>query len=185
MNFIKKQRKKLGYTQASLAEQTGLSLRTIQRLENATTPPKGHTLQELARVLEIDTTELQATFDEEKQTADEEKLSIQYINLAALAFLGIPFGNILMPFVVWRNRKTSPKVDEVAKRIINFQILWSLLFSFLLIIAPFLNGAFSSINLILYVLVIGMLINMMMILFIARRIQQNRFEFLNFYARFI
>ena len=44
-------REQKGFTQKTLAEATGLSLRTIQRLEAGNSEPKGHTLTVLAKAL--------------------------------------------------------------------------------------------------------------------------------------
>lgn len=47
-----------------------------------------------------------------------------WCHLAALsAFIGIPFGNILGPFIIWlMKRETDPFVDSQAKESLNFQI---------------------------------------------------------------
>ena len=51
MSIIKNTREKSGFTQAELAKKTGLSLRTIQRLEASNKEPKGHSLKVLQSVL--------------------------------------------------------------------------------------------------------------------------------------
>lgn len=46
---------------------------------------------------------------------------------ALIAFLGIPFGNILGPFIVWILKKNEmPLVDEEGKESLNFQISMSI-----------------------------------------------------------
>ena len=42
-------RKSKGFSQELLAERSGVSLRTIQRVEQGETVPRGHTVQALAR----------------------------------------------------------------------------------------------------------------------------------------
>ncbi|UOQ75338.1 helix-turn-helix domain-containing protein [Hymenobacter sp. 5516J-16] len=46
-------RKSKGLSQEVLAEQSGVSLRTIQRVEQGDTVPRGFTLQALATALEV------------------------------------------------------------------------------------------------------------------------------------
>lgn len=46
-------RKSKGFSQELLAEQSGVSLRTIQRVEQGETVPRGHTVQALATALEV------------------------------------------------------------------------------------------------------------------------------------
>lgn len=62
MNIIAKKisetRKIKGLTQEELAEQSKINLRTIQRIENSESEPRGKTLHLLCNVLEIDIKEL-------------------------------------------------------------------------------------------------------------------------------
>jgi transcriptional regulator with XRE-family HTH domain/uncharacterized Tic20 family protein len=46
-------RKSKGFSQELLAEQSGVSLRTIQRVEQGETMPRGHTMQALATALDV------------------------------------------------------------------------------------------------------------------------------------
>jgi transcriptional regulator with XRE-family HTH domain len=55
---IKDVRLKKGYTQSQLADETSITLRTIQRIENDEVKPSLHSLKELSRVLETDFSEL-------------------------------------------------------------------------------------------------------------------------------
>jgi len=82
-NF-KKIREQKHLTQSELAEKSGLSLRTIQRIEAGNTP-KGFTLRAITSALEIET-ELPAA---EPETANLERAKL--INLSAISGLVIPF----------------------------------------------------------------------------------------------
>lgn len=55
---IKDVRLKKGLTQSQLADETSITLRTIQRIENDEVKPSLHSLNELSRVLETDFSEL-------------------------------------------------------------------------------------------------------------------------------
>jgi uncharacterized Tic20 family protein len=55
---------------------------------------------------------------------------------ALIVLLGIPFGNILGPFIVWLFKKNSfPIVDELGKESMNFQIAMSIYIIISLILA--------------------------------------------------
>jgi len=54
MANIKELRTKKGLTQQQLAEETGITLRTIQRIENGEVNPSLHSLNNLSRVLNTD-----------------------------------------------------------------------------------------------------------------------------------
>ena len=55
---LKELRTSLNFSQKEISEQTGLTLRTIQRIENNEVKPSFHSLKELSRVLETDFSEL-------------------------------------------------------------------------------------------------------------------------------
>ena len=55
---------------------------------------------------------------------------------ALIIFLGIPFGNILGPFIVWLFKKNKfPLVNELGKESMNFQIAMSVYITIAIILA--------------------------------------------------
>lgn len=58
---VKEIRTRLNFSQKELAEQTGLTLRTIQRIENNEVKPSLHSLKEMERVLKTDFSEFKIT----------------------------------------------------------------------------------------------------------------------------
>jgi len=185
LSIIKNIRREFGYTQLDLSKKTGLSLRTIQRLESKNKEPKGHTLNVLSEFFNMETSVLQDQFKSIEQTKKSDADSIRLINLSVLAFLGIPFGNIILPVFLWKRKRKSKLVDEFGRRIINFQILWSAVLCLLLCISPFINISFSGIPLILVVLFSAMTINIIIICITAIKLQSDNFAFLNPPIRFI
>jgi transcriptional regulator with XRE-family HTH domain len=55
---IKELRNKNGFSQEELAEKTGLSLRTIQRIENGETEPRGDSLKKIATTFRVSLDEI-------------------------------------------------------------------------------------------------------------------------------
>jgi len=177
-NKVRKIRETLGYTQADLSEQTNLSIRTIQRVESGQSIPKGHTLKVLAEVLGVDKKELQQQVEETGFSA-EENLRIKFINLASLCFLGIPFGNLLIPFFIWSRKKDRPAVEEIIKRILNFQIIWTVCTCLLLIISPFLQVFFfKKFTLILFVGFMSICVNLFFIFKTAISLSRSEYDIL-------
>lgn len=130
-------RKSKGLSQEQLAEDASINLRTLQRIENGETEPRGHTLRLLAKALD------RPIEDFLNFTKEEDKGYLQLMNLSALAFWILPLGNIFIPLVLWVMKKDSIKgAGELGRRIINFQITWSFLtftLFFLYILFIFLN----------------------------------------------
>lgn len=57
--IIRTRRAAKGYTQNDLAEKTGISLRTVQRIEKGEVLPRSFTVQELASVLQFSNKDLE------------------------------------------------------------------------------------------------------------------------------
>jgi len=148
MSELKKIREEKNLTQEELAEKSGLSVRTIQRIE-AGTEPKGYTLKTLAATLEISEKDLLIPIipSEEIKTAEHiliekteteqlilttEKVEtfnaalIKIINLSSLPFAWFPIANFLPPLLIMIFKKEK---SPIVKQIISLQI-------FLAIIAP-------------------------------------------------
>lgn len=186
MSVLKNLREKSGYTQSMLAEKTGLSLRTIQRLESSDKAPKGHSLEVLARVFQLETSALQNRFLKVKEKQDVDKLSVKLINLSALGFFLFPFGNVILPLILWKRKSKSAWVKETGRKIVNFQILWTLTLCFLLSISSFLDKSpQSSFPLILIVLFVSLAVNLLVVILTAHAIHQDKINFLNLPIRLL
>ena len=49
-------------------------------------------------------------------------------HLSVIAFLAIPVGNIILPLILWMNKKDKIiGLKEVGANLLNFQIVWSVL----------------------------------------------------------
>lgn len=186
MNLIKKLREQAAFTQMGLAEKTGLSLRTIQRLETESKAPKGHSLAMLAKVFGMEASQLQADFISQQAHTESDKLSLKLINLSSLAFFLFPFGNVIFPYVIWKKKNTSAPANEAAKRIINFQIIWTVVLCSLLCISPFIDpGPPSSFPLILIVLFLALASNLLVVCLTAHAIHQDKLNFLHLPLRLL
>lgn len=118
---VKSLRKQYGYSQEKLAEETGLSLRTIQRVENSETEPRGDTLNRIANVFQVSPDEIL----EWNKVEDNSYLMV--MSLTQFSFIIFPLLGVLIPLLLWiLKRKTVSKVDEIGKKILNFQITWSI-----------------------------------------------------------
>ncbi|MCK0155752.1 helix-turn-helix domain-containing protein [Cellulophaga sp. F20128] len=110
-----------GLSQEVVADESGLSLRTIQRIENNETVPRGDTLNRLAKALNT-------TSDQLIDSVVLEDLKYKNLmSISVLSFLFFPLLGILIPLLLWRYKKNKIKgVHELGKAILNFEITWSL-----------------------------------------------------------
>lgn len=153
-------------TQTELAEKARLSLRTIQRIEAGTTP-RGHTLRSIANAFGT-SPETFVQNEELNLTSNRIKL----INLSALSFLIIPFGNIILPSLLTYKTK-NVNARSVGKDIISTQIIWSITTSILMIISPFLQ-VYISLKIPLFIIILVLLISLNVLLILRTGIQLSR-----------
>ena len=123
---IQELRKEKGMTQEDLAEKTGLSVRTIQRIESGDVDPRSYTLNQIAEALGVEIGDL--TKEEcpgPNQPGDSETRKwLTFLHLSGLFVLLIP------PLIIWiLKRDDILEMNEQAKDVLNFQIsMWIYLF---------------------------------------------------------
>jgi uncharacterized Tic20 family protein len=134
---VKELRSRKGLSQEQLAENSGLSLRTIQRIENGETEPRGDTLKRLMNALDA------APDDLMDWSIVEDKGFLTAVNLSVLGFFVFPLLGILIPLIMWISKKDKLKdINKTGKEILNFQITWNLLVFLTYIF--FMGGIFLS-----------------------------------------
>ncbi|MDR2224218.1 MAG: helix-turn-helix domain-containing protein [Flavobacteriaceae bacterium] len=107
-----------GFSQEELANRSGVTLRTIQRIEKGDNEPRGNTLQMLCAVLEINVADLVVL----KKTADNSVIKTMY--LSVLAGIVVPLGNIILPTIIWHiNKEKVKEAKSVGKHIIWSQVV--------------------------------------------------------------
>jgi transcriptional regulator with XRE-family HTH domain len=158
MSELKKIREQKNLTQEELAEKSGISVRTIQRIE-AGTEPKGYTLKTLASSLEISEKDLliaDVLKDEiivEEPILMVEKVEvfnstlIKIINLSSIPFAWFPIANFLPPLLIMLFTKER---SQIVKQIISLQIFLAIIspIIFLIVALLKLGSAFVLITMI-------------------------------------
>ena len=120
------QRKLKGYSQEKLAELSGVTVRTIQRIERGDVNSHMNTLKLLADALQIDVQEL-LPLENPKEEAIQTKWLLLLHSVPLLGAL-IPLTNILVPIFIWiHKREDNPVYDRHGRAVINFQITITLL----------------------------------------------------------
>ncbi|WP_449388363.1 helix-turn-helix domain-containing protein [Chryseobacterium lineare] len=138
MSELKKIREIKNLTQEELAQKSGLSVRTIQRIE-AGMQPKGYTLKTLAKSLGVPEKDLcipeiiveqEIKVEEVPEVKTEDKslnfALIKIINLSSLPLAWFPVANFIPPLLIMIFMKEK---SRITKQIISLQI-------FLAIVSP-------------------------------------------------
>jgi len=168
MSELKKIREKQNLTQEELAEKSGLSVRTIQRIE-AGTEPKGYTLKTLASSLNVSETDLlipESPIEESivetpiieelvlplENNSIENLALIKIINLSSLPFCWFPIANFLPPLVIML---ISKQKSPIIKQIISLQIMIAIIAPIIFLIVAFLKLGKESVMITMVVLTLA------------------------------
>ena len=109
-------------TQEALSEASGISIRTIQRIEKGLSAGSAHTIKSLAGTLNV-APELLLASEKNRHTPDADLFTVKIMNFSILSVFFVPFGNLILPAIIFRLNKTNEKVVSLGKQIIRFQII--------------------------------------------------------------
>lgn len=169
-SIVQDLREKSNLTQTELAKKSGLSLRTIQRVEAGKTP-KGYTLNALAKVFNLPPETLLPSNEITK--LDRVKL----INFSSLLGLIIPFGGVLFPLIL-TYKTTDNKNRELGKCIVSVQIILTFILAISQIASPFIQKQFA-LHLPLFIFPLVLIIALNLVVVIANGISLNKKNDLN------
>jgi XRE family transcriptional regulator, regulator of sulfur utilization len=179
-------RKSKGLTQEELAGRTGLTVRTIQRIESGESVPRSYTLKAIAQALDTPfesfTLKEAATggVTEDPQAARD---ALQLLNLSSFFYIIIPYVHFLVPMnMLKKNKDLSPAMVVFARKLIRQQVYWVIatLLAMLLTLAYNLTQHtlfHTSYNIhYLWPFFIMYLVNAVIILVNARRIRRDSWQ---------
>lgn len=147
MSKLKDIREQQNLTQEELSERSGLSVRTIQRIE-AGKDPKGYTLRILSAKLgvpEINLLNKQPGIENREAsspaTQNESPVLFNYalirlINLSSIPFVILPPLNILLPLILMFATKQK---NPIARQIVSVQIMWTIVAPLLFLLGVFMK----------------------------------------------
>ena len=146
-NALKEQRKLKNFTQEELAKTSGISIRTIQRIEKGLSVGSPYTLKKLATSLTIEPSELLNNDTKTALSESTNSSALKLMNLSALFILLIPFGNILFPLFLFLKNKNNEEVNIYGRKILSFHIIWTVYaFLFILVVSLVLMYLFEHLR---------------------------------------
>lgn len=173
-------RKFLKMTQQELANKTGLSTRTIQRMESGKTTPQYHSLKRVMEVLQIDEENL---FDNVDNHQDF-KLVRRVIKWSVLLAVFVPINLIVLIIlrIIHRNEFIN---NYLAQRVVGFQICWVILQGIVILAFPLISYLFTGqringlpvfLQLIYFITVVA---NIVFLIWLSRNLKVNQSNILN------
>ena len=129
-----------GLTQEQLAELSGISERTIQRIENGETTPRSHSLKAIATALDKTYEDLtgitEASLLPGKNNRHGTQHFLHVLLLSCFSYLVIPWVHFLIPgYLLKRQQGLDDDLIAWGRRIIRQQICWVVVMHLLLFTA--------------------------------------------------
>lgn len=165
MSKLKTIREQQNFTQEEISEKSGISVRTIQRIESGK-DPKGYTLRILAQTLGIEEEELITSI--KTDTDNSVNIKIKLINLSSLPFTILPIVNIIVPILliyVWKIK------NPLTKQIVSLQVMWNIIAPIIFLLGVLLKLGNQFTLLLMVMLVLS---NVVIILRNAFEIDKNK-----------
>lgn len=158
-------RREKSWTQEQLSEESGVAVRTIQRIENGQVEPHLQTISLLANSLGLEVNDLVKTESEENLNSSAERKWLLLLHISPLVGFIIPFANFIVPLFIWIYKKDDhPLYNSHGKAVANFHLTIILFYiaSVGLLLVSFEVG--------MLLLIITMVYNLALIIINARRI---------------
>lgn len=116
-------RKLKGISQEALAEESGLNVRSIQRIESGEVSPRLYTLRAMAGPLGVNLEDLLP------ESTQHELNQIAILHLMPVGFFLFPvIGNILLPFIFWMMKREEVNgIDRQGRVLLNAQLTYSII----------------------------------------------------------
>jgi transcriptional regulator with XRE-family HTH domain len=119
-------RQQKGLTQEELANQAGLSIRTVQRIESGESIPRSFTLKAIAAALGQSYEQLTA-----QETAilaapsSDARHFLELFNLSCFSFIVVPWIHFLIPrYLLKKQNELDERAVEQGRKIIRQQVYW-------------------------------------------------------------
>lgn len=163
MSELKKIRERQNLTQEELAERSGISVRTIQRIE-AGTIPKGFTLKTLAASLNVSEKDLLISEKIKEEikvdeiiiaTENDDSFNsglVKIINLSSLPLAWLPIANFLPPLLIMLFTKNR---SQIVKQIISLQIFLAIILPIIFMLIVLLKLGRESVMITLTFLILA------------------------------
>lgn len=150
------QRKLKGLTQSELSDQSGIAIRTIQRIEKGEAQPHMQTIKLLAEALNVSIDEL-VVLENPKEESIKRKWML-LIHASPFSGFIIPLANVLFPLFTWMGKaEDNPIYDKHGREVVNFYSslnLYLILSLLLFFIIPGYNY-FITAAIILFGIIVG------------------------------
>ncbi|MEQ5790693.1 helix-turn-helix transcriptional regulator [Muricauda sp. NFXS6] len=131
-------------SQEELSEMSGISVRTIQRIERGEVTPRPYTIRKLAEVLHTTLDEFNTEMVKETDSGLSSDAKLNRFFMANLLVLTFPIVFLLVPFVIWKNNDWSAESSLICKKVLSFQVIWICFTAIMVFLTPLFINFFDG-----------------------------------------
>lgn len=131
-------------SQEELSEASGISVRTIQRIEKDEVSPRPYTARKLLEALNISIDEFNIDSQIKSNSDIEENTRINRFIISNFLVLLFPVIFLLVLIFIWKKGKWSNTSTLICKKILSFQVVWIIVSVFLTLLTPFFIKLFGG-----------------------------------------
>ena len=178
-------------SQKDLADLSGISLRTVQRIEKNESAGSPYVIRTLCETLGIETNSLLQSSDNDEPKVFQELIVesvpqnryLKYINISSLSVLLFPFLNLVVvtgTYLILKKRFVIPKDRSTAQKMLSLQIIWSVVTLIVLIFTPLIDywflhvGEVLEIPLFIWLYLVLLFSHLLMTLLAAARLNMGK-----------
>lgn len=131
-------------SQEELSEASGISVRTIQRIEKDEVSPRPYTARKLLEALNISIDEFNTDSQINSNSDIEENTRLNRFILSNFLIFLFPVIFLIPLIFIWRKGRWSNTSKLICKTILSFQIIWTIFSVIVIFSTPFLIKLFGG-----------------------------------------
>ena len=173
-------------SQEELSEASGVSIRTIQRIEKDDVTPRPYTVRAILEAMKVSIEDFNNKIDSSQESYPNENIALNKFILANITFLFLPIVFIFLIISLRKKQSWSANYDWFCKKILSFQVLWTIFTLIVILSSPFIiklydgQMAIGKMPTPLLIYLILSLLNFSFIIFSGYKIKFSKAEFLSF-----
>lgn len=130
-------------SQEELSEASGISIRTIQRIEKNEVKPRPYTARKLIEALNISLDDFNAASQNNSKIHIEENTKLNRFIISNFLVFIFPVIFFIPVIFIWKKGKWSNTSNLICKKILSFQAVWIIMSVFITLLAPFFINLFG------------------------------------------
>ncbi len=125
-------------SQEELSVASGISVRTIQRIEKGQVTPRPYTARKLLEALAISLEEFNADAYNHSSDAIEENTRLNRFMISNFLVFLLPIFYLVVVIAIWKKGTWSNTSNVICKKILSFQVIWTILSVSITLLTPLL-----------------------------------------------